>query len=49
MDKLLEEFGLTPQQVEVDAGLVETENVDYGLTDHVYYGWHLAPNKNNHY
>ena len=44
-DKLLEEFGLTTEQVEADARLVETENADYGITGNVYYGWHLAPDQ----
>ncbi|MFT8705490.1 CopG family transcriptional regulator [Bifidobacterium aquikefiricola] len=40
--ELLRKFGMSSEQVEKDAGQVESETVDDRLTDKVYYGLHLA-------
>jgi hypothetical protein len=40
--ELLRKFGMSGEQVERDAGRVESETMDDGLTGRVYYGLHLS-------
>lgn len=39
--ELLAAFGMTEEQVERDAAIMEDENADHGIVGPVYYGSHL--------